>query len=303
MTDLLIAGCDELPGGLDEDSVPLLPLLDERGVAVRVASWDDDRVDWADATAVLVRSTWDYFDRRDAFVAWAEAVEATGTPFWPGADLIAWNSEKSYLRTLEAAGVRGLPTVWAGPHDDPVPAVGTVRERGWDDVVVKPAIGGGAMGLRRFTGVLASRTEVLALAEHVRELGRTGGGAMLQPYLPDIAASGELSIFFCEGRVTHAVRKVAADGDFRVQPEHGGTFALQTPEADELDLATWSVAAVAARAGAAPLVSRVDVVRDLDGRPGVIEVELIEPRLFLRIAPEAAAVYADAITARLAALA
>ncbi len=302
MTDLLIAGCDELPGGLDEDSAPLLPLLDERGVTCRVASWDDARVDWSDATAVLARSTWDYFDRRDEFVAWGGAVEATGTPFWPGADLIEWNSEKSYLRTLEAAGIRGLPTVWSGPQDDPVVAAAAVRARGWDDLVVKPNIGGGALGLRRFTGALSSQSETLALVDHVRELGRTGGGAMLQPYLPDIAASGELSIFFCEGRVTHAVRKVAADGDFRVQPEHGGTFELEAPGREDLDLATLAVAAVAARSGAAPLVVRVDLVGDLEGRPGVIEVELIEPRLFLRIAPGAAIAYADAIAARLDAL-
>lgn len=302
MTDLLIAGCDELPGGLDEDSAPLLGLLGDRGVTCRVVSWDDPVVDWADATAVMARSTWDYFDRREDFVAWAEAVEATGTPFWPGADLVEWNSEKSYLRTLEAAGIRGLPTVWCGPQDDPVAAVAAVARRGWDDLVVTPCVGAGALGLRRFTGPPDDGTGTSALVEHVRALGRTGGGAMLQPYLPDVAASGELSVFFCEGRVTHTVRKLAAEGDFRVQPEHGGTFALQTPGRDELDLATLAVAAVAARSGAAPLVARVDLVRDLDARPAVIEVELIEPRLFLRIAPDAAAVYADAIAARLAPL-
>lgn len=298
MTDLLIASCDELPG-LDEDSVPLLDALRARGFDCRVASWDDERVDWADARAVLVRSTWDYFDRRDAFVAWAHGVEALGVPFWPGADLIEWNSEKSYLRGLEAAGVRCLPTVWCGPGEDPVAAAGGVRGRGWDDVIVKPAIGGGALGLRRFAGVLASQSEAAALIDHTRELTRTGGGAMLQPYLPDIEASGEVSVFFCEGRVTHTIRKQAAEGEFRVQPEHGGSFALVEPTREELDLATWAVAAVAARSGAAPLVVRVDIVAGLDGRPGIIEVELIEPRLFLRIAPEATATLADAVVARL----
>jgi hypothetical protein len=127
---------------------------------------------------------------------------------------------------------------------------------------------------------------------------------MAQPFLPGVAVHGELSVFFCEGRMTHAIRKQAADGDFRVQPEHGGTSSPVTPTREELDLATWSVAAVAARSGgAAPLIARADLVPDLDGRPALIELELIEPRLFLRGNPQATAQMADAIVARLAALA
>lgn len=300
MADLLLASCDELPR-LDEDSTPLLDALDARGITCRVAAWDDEAVDWSAADAVLARSTWDYADRRDAFVAWAVHVEATGVPFWPGADVVAWNTEKSYLRALGAAGVPVVPTVWSLPGADPAAAAAAVRAQGWDDVVVKPVIGYGADGLRRFSGVVHSQTEAAALLDHVAELDRRSGGAMLQPYLPAVADEGELSVFFCEGRITHAVRKRAAEGDFRVQPEHGGSFALATPGADELRAASWAVAAVAARTGSAPLLARADLV-DAGAGPALIELELIEPRLFLRIAPEATATIADAIAARLAAL-
>lgn len=300
MTDLLLASCEDLPS-LDDDSVPLLEALRERGVDCAVAAWDDERVDWSASRAVLARSTWDYTPRRHEFVAWAERVEATGVPFWPGADIIAWNTEKTYLRALEAAGVPTVPTVWVDPGGDATAAAGRVRGHGWDDAIVKPQIAVGAEGLRRFLGACSSQTETLALIDHVTTLAREGG-AMIQPYLPGVAESGELSIFFCEGRVTHAVRKRAAVGDFRVQPEHGGSFELEIPAPDELDAATWAVAAVAARAGAAPLVARADLVAALDGRPALIELELIEPRLFLRIAPHASAAMADAVVARLAAL-
>jgi len=300
MTDLLFASCDWLPA-LDEDSVPLRDALTARGVTSKVAAWDDDRVDWTSARAVIARSTWDYDDRREEFVAWAERVEDTGVPFWPSAETIRWNTEKSYLRQLEAAGVRTVPTIWIGVEDDPVAVAAEIRGRGWDDVIVKPAIGVGAKGLRRFAGVEVSQTETLALIDHARELARTGG-AMAQPFLPGVAAHGELSVFYAEGRVTHAIRKVAAEGDFRVQPEHGGTFALVQPTREELDAATWSIAAVAARFGAAPLIGRADLVPDLEGRPALIELELIEPRLFLRGAPEPTAAMADAIVARLALL-
>jgi len=299
-TDLLLASCDELPQ-LDEDSAPLLQALRERGVVCRVAAWDDPRVDWSDARAVLARSTWDYTLRRDEFVAWADRVQATDVPFWPGADIIAWNTEKSYLRALEAAGVPTVPTVWVDPGADATAAAGRVRARGWDDAIVKPQIAVGAEGLCRFTGACTSQTETIALIDHVTTLSRDGG-AMIQPYLPGVAESGELSVFFCEGRVTHAVRKHAADGDFRVQPEHGGSFELETPSGPELDAATWAVAAVAARSGAAPLLARADLVDGPNGGPVLIELELIEPRLFLRIAPHASAAMADAIVARLAAL-
>ncbi len=299
-TDLLIASCDWLPG-LDEDSVPLLQALVDRGVTSTVAAWDDPGVDWSAARAVLARSTWDYDARRDAFVAWAEQVQDSGVPFWPGAETIRWNTEKSYLRQLEAAGLRTVPTVWIGPHEDLIRAIARVHDRGWDDVIAKPVIGVGAKGLRRFRGVQTSETEVQALLDHARQCGHDGG-TMVQPYLPSVAEDGELSVFFLEGRLLHAIRKQAVAGDFRVQPEYGGTFSVVTPTRAELDTATWAVAAVAARFGEAPLIGRADLVTDLDGQPALIELELIEPRLFLRVAPGPTAAIADAIVARLAAL-
>ncbi len=299
-TDLLIASCDWLPA-LDEDSAPLLQALVDRGVVCQVAAWDDPNVDWTSARAVLARSTWDYDARRDDFVAWAERVQDTGVPFWPGAETIRWNTEKTYLRQLEAAGLRTIPTVWIDPSEDAARAVARARERGWDDVIAKPVVGVGAKGLRRFRGLQTSETEVQALVDHARSCAHDGG-TMVQPYLPSVAQNGELSVFFLEGRVSHAIRKEAVDGDFRVQPEYGGTFSVVTPSRAELDIATWALAAVAARFGEAPLIGRADLVNDLEGLPALIELELIEPRLFLRVAAGPTAAIADAIVARLAAL-
>ncbi|WP_372790016.1 RimK family alpha-L-glutamate ligase [Paraconexibacter sp.] len=300
MTDILFASCDGLPA-LDEDSAPLRDALTERGVVSRVAAWDDPSVDWSAARVVMARSTWDYAERREAFVAWAERVEATGVPLWPDAQTIAWNTEKSYLRHLAAGGLRTVPTVWVDPQDDPAAVPDRIRDRGWDDAIVKPQIGVGAIGLRRFTGLAGDAAQATGMVEHTREL-LGAGGAMVQPYLPGVAEHGELSVFFAAGRLTHAIRKRAAAGDFRVQPEHGGTHELVRPERDELDTATWAVAAVAARFGEPPLIARADLVADLEGRPALIELELIEPRLFLRGHPEATDAIADAVLERLAVL-
>jgi glutathione synthase/RimK-type ligase-like ATP-grasp enzyme len=121
--------------------------------------------------------------------------------------------------------------------------------------------------------------------------GAPEGPAMIQPFLPEVGGDGELSLFYFRGRFSHAVRKVAKSGDFRVQPEYGGHISPLTPDADVLAAADAVLAAVEE-----PLLyARVDLVRDLDGRPALIELELIEPDLYLDYDPERGAAFARAV--------
>ena len=235
-----LATSEELPR-LDPDDAPLLEAL---GGEAEPAVWSDPAVDWASYDAVLIRSVWDYFVRHDEFLAWVAGVPV---PMWNPAHTIRWNSEKTYLRELEEAGVRTIPTAWGG-------------EVPWDDAILKPTVAGGSLGLRR-----------------ARKGEPVKPGWMAQPFLPDVVSAGELSLVFFDGEFSHAIRKTPAAGDIRVQPEHGGTVTPAQPTADELGDAERVLQA----AGRDLLYARVDFV----GERLLIELEAIEPRFFFEYAP------------------
>ena len=269
---------------LDEDSAPLVPALRERCIDVELPVWTDPAVDWGRYDAIVVRSVWDYFDRADEFAAWIDRVEAAAPVFNPPA-VLRWNAHKAYLRDLGERGVPVVDTLWAARGDalDLAPAL---AGRGWDDAVFKPAVAGGAEGLVRVRGADEARAAQAQLDAHL-----AGGDVLVQPFLPSIETEGELSLFFAAGELTHTIRKRPKAGDIRVQPEWGGT-----PDVVE---APGEAVAVARRAiehtPGELLYARVDLVRATDGTLRLIELEVIEPRLFLRLAPEATPRFADAI--------
>jgi glutathione synthase/RimK-type ligase-like ATP-grasp enzyme len=242
-------------------------------------------VDWAALAVVMVRSTWDYWHRRSAFVAWARRVEAS-TALWNPAATIAWNTDKAYLRDLAAAGVPTVPTRWcdAGTAVD-LPAL--LADAGWDEAVVKPAVSAGSWGTVR-----VRRDEAAGAQAHLDGL-LARGDALVQPYLPAIEAEGETSVVMVDGALTHAVRKVPARGDFRVQESFGAAHVAVPlgPELRALAEAALAWGAAGCRYG------RVDVVAGPDGGPVVIELELTEPQLFLRHDRAAAERLADALAA------
>jgi glutathione synthase/RimK-type ligase-like ATP-grasp enzyme len=238
-----VATSEDFPA-LDPDDAPLLAALD--GDA-EPAVWSDPAVDWSAYDAVLIRSVWDYFLRHEEFIAWVDRVPV---PMWNPAAVIRWNSEKHYLRELADAGVGTIPTAWEG-------------EVPWDDAIVKPTVAGGSLGLRR-----ARAGEPIA------------PGEMAQPFLPEIE-NGELSLVFFDGDFSHAIRKTPAEGDIRVQPEHGGAVTPAEPTPEELAIGKRVLDA----AGRDLLYARVDLVGD----GLLIELEAIEPRFFFEHAPPEAA--------------
>lgn len=264
---IALATCAQPPVP-DLDAELLLPALAERGADTEAAVWTDPEVDWGGFDLVKISSTWDYHERLDEFREWLRTVDAA-TRLHNPAELVEWNLDKRYLRELEQRGMPVVPTIWWSEPNGGAAAAeaeGEAVARGWGRVVVKPAVDLGAMRLRRVpaTGVGRALTE---LAEP----------ALVQPYLPSLEAEGELSIIFLGGEAAHAVRKRPAAEDFRVQEQYGGRYEVVDPPPDGLELAR----AVLATLQEPPLYGRVDMVRDLDGRLCVIELELIEPSLYL----------------------
>jgi glutathione synthase/RimK-type ligase-like ATP-grasp enzyme len=259
------------------DDEPLRAGLLSRGAAVDAAVWDDPGRDWAAYDLVVIRSTWDYVERRDEFVRWAYAVPRLAN----SARLVEWNTDKTYLRGLGEAGVPVVPTAWV---DTPASLPDLLAERGWERAVVKPAVSAGA---RDTLLCSPDDPEAQALLDRLA----SNGTAMVQPYLPSVEEYGERSLLFMDGALTHAVRRnpaLTTEGFTRYDA------ARVDPADDELAVAR----AVFAQLPETPLYARVDVARDASGTPLLMELEVTEPQLFLRFAPEAAEALAAAVVAR-----
>ncbi len=259
--------------------------LEERGCEARAVVWGEDGIDWSGFDLCLVRSTWDYHEKHREFLAWIRRVEATAMLHNP-ASLIAWNSEKTYLRQLAEGGVRIVPTVWVS-RDDDADIEEILASEGWAEAVVKPTVDLGARNLHRVRPGEGSAALALALGQ--------SNEAMVQPFLPSLEDQGELSLIYVDGELTHAVRKRPAAGDFRVQGIWGGTASAEQPGARELQIS----AAVMAQLESPPLYARVDLVADLEAESCLIELELIEPNLYLSEHPPAVEALATAALLRI----
>lgn len=281
MPDVLLLTADDLI--FDEPDTPLLAkALARRGVRSRTMAWTDPAVTDA-ADLVVIRSTWDYPPQLTRFLATLQRLPG---PVCNSPAVVRWNAHKSYLIQLAAVGVPVVPTVLVPAGSAVLPQLDAA------EIIVKPAVSAGAVGVGRF----GSRS-----AAAVRHLGTvtSSGDALVQPFVREVV-HGERSLIFLDGRFSHAVHKVPAGGDFRVQVEHGGT-AWPAP-AGEPDLAL-ARRALAALPDVVPdsgrlLYARVDLVGPADA-PLVMELELIEPQLFLDIAPGSADLLADGVLTRL----
>jgi glutathione synthase/RimK-type ligase-like ATP-grasp enzyme len=283
---IALVTCEEFPE-LEPDSRLLLPALAERGIDASPAVWTDPSVDWASFDAIVVRSPWDYFLRAADWAAWLERVDATGVPTLNPNKVLRWNSHKSYLQQLATAGVPVIDTVMT-QGSARVDLADLLAGAGWDDAIVKPAIDGGA---RRLFRVRDAEDPQASFDELVAE-----GDVMVQPFLPSIVDQGELSLIYFGGELSHTVRKTAKPGDIRVQPVWGGGYELEGPTSEAIQIAERVFDAIDADL----LYGRVDLVRGLEGTLQLIELEVIEPLLFLELDDAAPGRFADALAARIA---
>lgn len=285
-------GADEFSGDRDPEGaidVALHHALEERGVAFERPLWSDPAVDWSAYDLAVVRTAWDYTQDRDAFVAWAVRAGSATTLENPP-DVLRWNTHKGYLLELEERGAPVVPTAWLG-HGDRIDLADLCAARGWDEVVVKPAVAAGSDGLVRVGGGASAHRA----AQDALDALLGVGDALVQPFRRRIV-EGELSLVAVEGRVTHAVRKRPAAGDFRVQGRFGGDYAPEVPSADAVALAEWILGTL----GAPLLFARVDLVTADDGTLELGEVEATEPDLYLEHSEQGTMALVDAILRRAA---
>jgi hypothetical protein len=297
---IALATCSTFPD-LDADDAPVLTALADRGIEAVPAVWDDAAVDWAGFDLVVVRDTWDYSPRREEFLAWAASVPAIANPV----EVLTWNTDKTYLRDLEAAGLPTVPTIWLDPARNLTSRAVHTRFPAIGDFVVKPTVSAGAKDTGRYNSNEADERGQAIV--HARDLLRAGRHVMVQPYLSRVDVAGETALVYIDGEFSHAVRK----GPLLEGPYRGveGLFKQEQMEArdasaEERAIGDRVVAAlpeVAPGAAGAPLLyTRVDLLPGPDGSPVLLELELTEPSLFLSLADGALDRFADAIARRVA---
>jgi len=270
MKRIALATSAKLPTLNDDDRL-LIPALAELGLAAVPAVWDSPEMCWEEFQSVVVRSCWDYHHRREEFLAWVARLEHARVSVWNPPAVLRWNSHKGYLRDLAARGVPIVPTRWL-ERGTPVGLARLLRDAAWSDAVVKPAVSASAHGTWRTSFETASADQ-----RQLDELLRAGD-VMVQPFMSEVRDAGEWSFLFLGGRFSHAVlkRPGAGAGDYRVQWEFGGTADAMVPPGNLVADAEAVMTAVPGN----PLYARVDGV-ERDGRLVLMELELIEPHLFL----------------------
>jgi glutathione synthase/RimK-type ligase-like ATP-grasp enzyme len=271
---------------VDEDAL-LSNLLEELGISYELLAWSDPDVDWSRFTHVLIKSTWDYFDYYPEFLVWLDQLEALETSVLNPVATLRWNSSKNYLLELKA---KGYPCV-AGqilPKGTATTLEALHEALGFETLVVKPLVSGGAKNTLKITRGAGKELED-KIASLLQE-----EDFLVQPYIPEIVAVGEYSLIFFNGVFSHAVLKSPAVDDFRVQHYYGGTIQEITPDSKMLGSAQALVASVAKDS----LYARVDGVV-IDGVFHLMELELIEPYLFLGLSDQAIPNYKSALSKRL----
>jgi glutathione synthase/RimK-type ligase-like ATP-grasp enzyme len=257
---IALATCAEVPH-LDEDGPALVAALAARGVEGVPAVWDAE-VDWGRFDLVVVRSAWDYAERRDEFLDWAARLPRVLNPL----PVLRWSTDKRYLAQLEAAGVPVVPTLFLEPDE--------AFEAPAGRFVVKPVFSAGGRASARY-----EPEESAAAAEHVEALHADGRAAMVQPHVDGVERSGEVALVYLGGRCSHAVRKrVSLRRGTPDAPELYLEEAVEPAEPSEADLRV-AKAALAAAPFEDLLYARVDLVHDPE--PLVLELELAEPSLYL----------------------
>ncbi len=281
----------------DDDMQPLLDACARAGLLAEVRAWDDTTVSWGRYDLALLRSPWDYTDHLPRFLAWCERVAARTRLLNP-LEVVRWNTDKHYLSELDTAGIPIVPTQFVEPDAHPLPSLRAFLDEFPQtmEFVVKPAVSAGSRDTQRYAAA-----QEFAAANHIGQLLDAGRSVMLQPYLASVDALGETALIYFDGEYSHAIRKGPL-----LRPHEGPTdslfaaeaIAAREPSQDERKLGEAVMDAVGDRFGPASLpYARVDLIRDADGQPHLLELELTEPSLFFAHAPGSADRFA-AILAR-----
>lgn len=283
MSRIAFLTMDSLDGFVSYDAL-VADILAARGIIVENVSWRSSTANWGDYDTVIIRSPWDYQHSVDEFMAVLEDIEASSAVLWNPIEIVRWNVRKTYLQQLHDQGIVIVPTQFVqSPSESDIRSMFETLES--DQIVIKPVVGANAndtFWLRPdSSGDLLQQIETLY----------HGRLALLQPFIQSVVEYGETSHIFFDGQHSHSVLKTPKAGDFRVQEEHGSRIQPIQPDSAIIECATRALQPVPQQT----LYGRVDLVELPNGQQAVMELELIEPSLYLTYDTDSAERFADAI--------
>jgi len=275
---------------IQPDDAVLAATLENLGITPVSCVWNDPAVDWSSFEAVLIRTLWDYHQHYTPFIGWLNRLDQLDIPTINDSHTLRWNSDKRYLLEFAQRGIAIIPSELATVHT----LHGMLPAMPAQQVVIKPTVSGGAwQTLRGHSDDESFRQAVAHLPASLEYL--------LQPFVPEIIDAGECSLLYFNGEFSHAVIKRPAPGDYRVQDDHGGSIDPYLPSAQTLTAAGLVMDTVIAMGHSMPAYARVDGVISND-RFLLMELELIEPLLYLRDQPQAAERFAQQLATQLSAM-
>ena len=271
---------------LDEDQLLLDALLKNNINAIR-KDWNDKNFDWNKTKYAIFRTTWDYFENFKEFLCWIKKTKKK-TIFINSAEIIHWNIDKKYLIDLSKKGINISPTLFINKKTK-TSLTSLFKKTKWKTAIIKPSISGAARHTYKITASNYLNYEKIFNQLIKKEC------MLFQQFLDNVITHGEISLIFIGKEYTHAVIKKAKDGDFRVQDDHGGTVEIYHPTKDEILFGKKCLKAIPFQ----PTYSRIDIIKDNNNNPSLVELELIEPELWFRNYPEAAKKLAKEITKKI----
>jgi glutathione synthase/RimK-type ligase-like ATP-grasp enzyme len=275
-----IVTCQAWPHLLDADQ-DIIIMLSEHDIDAFPVVWDDQSVDYSIIDALLIRSTWDYFEKVDAFTKWLDMVEARNIPCFNSIKTIRANMHKRYLRQLAENSLSIIPTFWIdkGNYSQLETFLGQTNP---GEYIIKPAISAGSYLTEKF-----NYTEANAILAQYKEIIQDVD-LMIQPYIQAIEDSGEVSLLYFNGQYSHSVIKTPKEGDFRIQSQYGGVYNVFEPKTELIHFGLKAIEILAE----GQLYGRVDMVK-MGDQYTIMEVELIEPDLYFSIHPLAKKTFVD----------
>ena len=251
-------------------------------IEVDVLVWNDPAVNWAAYDCLIFRTVWDYFEYPVEFAEWLDKIECLNIRTLNPLSIIQRNQHKFYLKELQNQGIDIIPTVFI-PKNTGLD-LSFLIENNWEKAVIKPAISAGSYLTKLF-----SRDEITAIETEYAPIA-VERDLLVQPFMPEIQAMGEISLLFFQGKYSHAVLKKPVSDDFRVQAQFGGKYQPFEPNPNLIDTAQNIVKTFSDDL----LYARVDGILK-DEKFLLMEIELIEPDLYFDYAPEAKKNYLRAL--------
>ncbi|TBO42487.1 ATP-grasp domain-containing protein [Pedobacter kyonggii] len=259
---------------VENEDDKLLNFLKEKRLNIEKVIWNDEHIKWEDYSLAILKSPWDYFDLIEEFYTWLDQLEAKNIKLLNPIEVVRWNANKKYLQEIEAAGLKITPSFFI-QNKESVNLEHFFEKFNTNKLIVKPCVSGGAKNTFKVTV-----DDVNEVNQKINLLIRDED-FIIQPFLPEILENGEWSFIFFNGVYSHSLIKQAKPGDFRVQPAHGGSVHPQKPSKELIATAQQYVTLFAKDC----LYARVDGTF-VNGEFLLMELELIEPFLFLNTGPE-----------------